>query len=245
MNDPEDEFERMFGRMMRGYLATKRPSVEAAQIASRAMDARPGVLTRVARTAGAAATLTAATLAVLIVFGLRSAAFGPTASMPTAAGSSSSTALTRFSSSGLSFDYPSAWRVISVGVAEHYANYGPVLGTGDWELPCRAIPSGGQCGPVAWTVPPGTVVVAFESSSLPALAPAAPPGAVRLPSGLLASEAAAASSAVWTVFVPSRTVGSIIFPARIVTVEARFAGSNSAVSHEEVTALVWSLSIGS
>lgn len=90
-------------------------------------------------------------LSVVLVYvvrqgaGASSPAPSATGSPPSIASSESSPAstptplLVHYSAGVLGFDYPAEWRLIQATFDEHYVIYGPVLGTGDWKVPCKTI----------------------------------------------------------------------------------------------------------
>lgn len=194
-------------------------------------------------------------LAVVVAFALAAAILphllaqpGPAATAP-----SSPTvppALNHYTVGRLTFDYPSQWRLISAGVDEHYIEYGPVIGIGDWQIPCATIlPSGGSgggesCRPAVWNVPPGGVVVQFTSSAAPFATPTPPPDAVGLADGIRATEVETATSSVWQLYVP-RSVASpdLTIEPSIIAVEARYAAPNIELARLQVRALVESIRI--
>jgi hypothetical protein len=73
-------------------------------------------------------------------------------------------------SDSFSFDYPASWHVIntywSLDDEPHNIGYGPVVGNGDWHLPCTAmgLPASVCDMTPVWTIPAGGVVVEFSYS---------------------------------------------------------------------------------
>lgn len=166
-------------------------------------------------------------------------------SLPSTNGPSQSQAvvLAHYDHDGISFDYPAVWRVMEANInARHYQWIPVVIGTGDWQLNCQAIPPSGTslggvtCGPDIFTVDAGEIVVeiyAWQGPGGPIVTP--PPTATQLPSGLRATRQDAADTSVWQVYVPNWVSPLVI--------DARFDPDTADSAEAAVQALVESLAI--
>jgi hypothetical protein len=146
-------------------------------------------------------------------------------------------ALTTYQGAGLAFDYPSDWSVLSSGVVEHYDLFGPVVGTGGWQLPCDSA----GCGPVTWSIPTDGVVVEFSTSALPQAEQSPPPDTQLTIGGLPFAETDSPTATIWTLYVPGTTVGSVTYAPQVWQIEARFGANASAATRSEVLDLVRSI----
>ncbi|MGD0248154.1 MAG: hypothetical protein ABSB75_03790, partial [Candidatus Limnocylindrales bacterium] len=83
------------------------------------------------------------------------------------------------SADAFSFDYPASWHVINaywqLDDEPHNIGYGPVVGNGDWHLPCTAsgLPSDVCDMTPVWTIPADGVVVEFSHPLRTSTAPSA------------------------------------------------------------------------
>jgi hypothetical protein len=196
----------------------------------------------------AAATVVVVLAAVVLVVAISRHLIAPGrggSSLPSTNGPSQSQAavLAHYDHDGISFDYPAAWRVIEANInARHYQWIPVVIGTGDWQLNCQAIPPNGNslggvtCGRDIFTVDAGEIVVeiyAWQGPGGPIVTP--PPTATQLPSGLPATRQDGADTSVWQVYVPDWVSPLVI--------EARFDPDTADSAKAAVQALVESLAI--
>jgi len=165
----------------------------------------------------------------------------PSSAFSTSAGSPSSGQLTQYTSDTLTFDYPSGWRIIEEGInARHYQWIPVIIGTGDWQLNCQAIPPSGDslggvtCGQDIFTIGPGQVVVEFYTWQGPfGQAQTPPPTAFELPNGLAATLEDGTGSSIWKIYVPG-WLGPLV-------VEARFADPGGEAIRADVRRIVESV----
>jgi hypothetical protein len=115
-----------------------------------------------------------------------------------------------------------------------------VIGTGDWQLNCQAIPPSGNslggvtCGPDIFTVGAGEIVVEIYTWQGPrGPMVTLPPAATQLPSGLSATRQDGADTSVWQVYVPNWVSPLVI--------DARFDPDTADSAEATVQALVESL----
>lgn len=146
-------------------------------------------------------------------------------------------ALTTYQGAGLAFEYPSDWSVLSSGVVEHYDLFGPVVGTGGWQLPCDSA----GCGPATWSLPSDGVVVEFSTSASPHGEETPPPDALLTTGGLAFVETDSEASTVWSLYIRERHEGSVTYAPQVWQIEARFGANVSAITRSEVLDLVRSV----
>ncbi|MGH2401374.1 MAG: hypothetical protein ACRDE6_01570 [Candidatus Limnocylindria bacterium] len=149
--------------------------------------------------------------------------------------------LATYASESFSFEYPGTWRFIEESInARHYQWIPVVIGTGDWQLNCRAIPPTGDslggvtCGADAFSVGPGQVVVEFytwQGPLVPNQKP--PPAAIELPNGLRATVDDGPTTSTWQIYIPGWM--------QPLTLEARFADPGVEDIRADVRRLVESL----
>ena len=143
-----------------------------------------------------------------------------------------------FSADDLSFDYPVEWRIIESDTdVRHYTRIVAVLGTGDWNESCQTHGPTGQslggvsCGPYRWSVARGQVVVMLSTNDFPQPSEAtAPPGAIRLSNGLVATVDDFPERTVWEIYMSGWN--------RPLTVEARFLDPGAEDARAAVRRLV-------
>jgi hypothetical protein len=179
----------------------------------------------------------------------RTIAPGPTpAASPSAAPVSPTPALSRYElGSGVSFYYPATWRVLApIGDYHHYSSIGPVLGTGDWQIPCVTwVPSPApvpgalkDCGLPAWTLPPGAVVVQFGYDSLGCCSEPIPfPGGIPLHDGIVATDEETGTASLWEMYFPPRPNED----PWTWSAEARYGAGDSTAARAQVRAMIESL----
>lgn len=148
---------------------------------------------------------------------------------------------------GLWFDYPATWRVLSPSMDyHHYSSIGPVLGTGDWQIPCVTwVPSPAaapgsltDCGLPDWTVPPGTVVVQFGGGGPGCCAEPIPlPHRITLLDGIVATVDETSTTSLWELGFPPRPNED----SWTWSVEARYGAGDSTVARAQVRAMIESM----
>lgn len=197
------------------------------------------------------AALTAAAVVVVLTIGVaavlsslgRSSISSPPLSSASSTGSTPSLSadLAHYANDTFSFDYPATWRVIEEGInARHYQWIPVVIGSGDWQLNCQAIPPSGEslggvtCEADIFTVDPGQVVVEFYTWHGPSVPDQTPPStAVELPNGLQATVDDGPTTSTWQIYIPGW-----MHP---LTLEARFADPGVEDIRANVRRLVESL----
>jgi hypothetical protein len=151
--------------------------------------------------------------------------------------------LAHYDHNGISFTYPTDWRVIEEGIApRHYQWIPVVIGTGGWTLNCQAIPPSGDslggvtCGQDIFTVGAGEIVVEIYTWQGPGgPIQTAPPSATQLPSGWPATREDGTARSVWQIYLPGWL--------KPLTVEARFDAAMAESARAQVQALVESLAV--
>jgi hypothetical protein len=159
--------------------------------------------------------------------------------------------LAHFQGNPWNFDYPATWRIITPLVDMHEEAYGPVLGIGDWQIPCQTIVAPtqgvvveGKCDPPIWNVPAGGVVVQFYwfIGAGPRPEPAPLPSAIHLRDGLLALDTTETDmTSVWLVYFPSGESDGQNYSASVATVEARYGQGSAQTARGQVRAMIESM----